>query len=161
MIGDSPCSPASYWIRDLKLMPEDKQLLHENRLLTDRILAAAELVMRNQFLEMPTPQPTVYAQAPHKLRPAEEGALFYHNFNNHWAVSQLSQGKCIIMTTYKISVSLQSCKSSISPSTPILRMVQHCKSSSYRCKFREAARTVGVLLSRLWFHFSWEMIQPP
>ena len=93
MIGDSPCSPASYWIRDLKLMPEDKQLLQENRQLNDRILAAAELVMRNQFPEIPTPQPTVYAQALHKLHPAEEGSLFYHNFNNHWTVSQLSQGE--------------------------------------------------------------------
>ena len=45
--------------------------------------------MRNQFPEMPTPKPTLYAQALHKLRPAEEGSLFYHNFNNHWTVSQL------------------------------------------------------------------------
>ena len=93
MIGDSPCSPTSFWIRDLKLMPEDRQLLQENRQLNDRILVAAGLVMRNQFPEMPTPQPTLYAQALHKLRPAEEGSLFYHNFNNHWTVSQLSQGK--------------------------------------------------------------------
>ena len=60
-----------------------------------------------------------------------------------------------------LQASLQSCENSLSVSMVTLQMVQHCKSSSHWCKFREAARIVGALQSRLWFLFFWEMIQPP
>ena len=136
----------------------DRQLLQENMQQNDRILVAAGLVMRNQFPEIPTPQPTLYAQVLDKLRPAEEGSLFYHNTGQCHSYHRV---KCITMTAYKPSVSLQSCENSLLLSIVTLRMVQHCKSSSHRCKFREAARTVGALQSRSRFHFFWEMIQPP
>ena len=61
--------------------------------------------------------------------------------------------------TSQLSLLLQNCKNSLSPSTLTLQRVQHCKSTSHRCNFREAARTAS--LSRLQFHFSWEMMQPP
>ena len=50
--------------------------------------------MRNQFPEIPTPVPTVYAQVLYINSSAKEGSLCYHNFNNHWTVSQLSQASC-------------------------------------------------------------------
>lgn len=51
------------------------------------------MLLETQFPELPRFQPTLYTQALENLHPAEEGSLFFHNFSNHWAVSQLSQGR--------------------------------------------------------------------
>ena len=93
MISNSPCSPTTYWIRDLNLKPEDRLLLQEAKQLNDRVLAAAGKVLQSQFPELPKLQPTFYVETLHKLRLAEEGSLFFHNFSNHWTVSQLSHGQ--------------------------------------------------------------------
>ena len=68
---------------------EALQLLQETKQLNDRVLAAAGKVLKSQFPELPKLQPTFYAETLHKLRLVEERS---HNFNNHWTVSQLSQG---------------------------------------------------------------------
>ena len=65
--------------------------------------------------------------------------------------------KSFITTAYRPSMSLRNYETSSLPSMPTLQMVPTCKSSSRTCRFREAARTAGVLQSRSLFLFSWEM----
>lgn len=162
VISSSPCTPTSYWIRDLNLIPEYLQLLQETKQLNDRIITAVRRILKSQFQEVQTFQPTLHAQTLHKPRPAKEGSLFFYNFSNHWMVSRFSKGQvCQYDSLYSPGVLLWNYRSSLLPSTPTLQRAPSCESSSYKFRFREAAMTVSVLQLLLLFLFFKEMTQLP
>ena len=154
VISDSPCSPTLHWIRDLNLKPEDQRQLQETKQLNDRIVMAAGKVLKSQFPEFPKPQPTLYTQTLHKLHRAEEGSLFFCNFNNHWTFSHLSQGQVFHYDSLPTKVIASELLKQL------VTLYAHTSNGtelqiSHKYRFSEGAQTVSCVC------FSWEMIQLP
>lgn len=91
-ISYSPCSPTVYWIDGLKLPKSDEKRLARDQELNDRILMGMAHIFQMQFPELPPMQDTGYAVKLQKLRPATEGSMYFHNYDGHWSLSQLSGG---------------------------------------------------------------------
>ena len=92
LISDSPPSPIKYWIPALKLTDNDRKILNDGGLLTDRHMDACLNVLSKQFPEMPDPQTPLKAQQLGSLKAAHDKSMFFHNFSGHWALSHLSSG---------------------------------------------------------------------
>ena len=93
-VGESPPSPATYWVRELKLSNEDKMQLMDGEPLSDKhnIMDGSALVLAKQFPDMLSPQTALRAQGLDKLQPAKENSIFFHNYSSHWALSHPREG---------------------------------------------------------------------
>jgi len=81
-INDSPLSPVLYWVPELKLKDNEKKLLAEDALLTDRHMNGTCNLIREQFPDMPIPQTTLCI-AGLELIKNKEKSFFFHNFCEH------------------------------------------------------------------------------
>ncbi len=57
--------------------------------LSDKHITGCNKILQHQFPGMPSPQSCLLSQKPEQLEPAEENSVFFHHYNQHWAVSQL------------------------------------------------------------------------
>ena len=88
-IDDSPPSPVSYWVPELKLKDNKKKLLVEESPLTDRHMNGTCNLIREQFPDIPVPQTTLRVARPELIKEAEEKSFFFHHFCEHWALSHI------------------------------------------------------------------------
>jgi hypothetical protein len=92
VIPDSPESPVNYWINDLRLYFEDKQILQENEDLHDRHITATIAIIAAQFPDMPPVQSSLRTKKISLLQSAQDNSLFFHNYNHHWALTYYNDG---------------------------------------------------------------------
>ena len=92
VIPDSPESPVNYWINDLRLYFEDKQILQENEDLNDRHITATITIIAAQFPDLPPVQSSLRTQKISLLQSGQDNSLFFHNYNHHWALTYFNEG---------------------------------------------------------------------
>ena len=88
-VGESPASPTHYWSNEAQLTLEDREVLSRGGELLDKHITGCNRILQLQFPDMPSPQSCLLGQRPEQLKPAEENSVFFHHYNQHWAVSQI------------------------------------------------------------------------
>jgi len=91
-LDDSPVSPITYWVSELKLKDIQKTQLLEGAALTDRHIHGASVLLAEQFPDMPSPQCSLRSARLEMMKKAKERSFFFHNFNHHWSLSQIRDG---------------------------------------------------------------------
>lgn len=60
--SDPPCKPTKYWLEDLQLTQEDKQVVSKGKWLTDSVITAAQKLMKRKYPHIGGLQNTVLAE---------------------------------------------------------------------------------------------------
>ena len=102
ILDDTPASPISYWVPQLKLKSNEKQRSLEGASLSGKHMNAVSHLLSMQFPDMPIPQLTLCTEQP--------------KINRFFSTTSMSTGNCLTLVKIQSTYLYDSLK----PSTLIL-----------------------------------------
>ena len=69
---------------------------HPGERLTDVVITASSILVKEQFPDLDGFQLTNYSETENRFSPVETDSIQFHFFNNHWVTSQLVDEKVIV-----------------------------------------------------------------
>ena len=93
-LGNGAAHENDAWIKELGLKKVDRKILQQKSMLNDRIINAAQKLIKNQFPQVGGLQDPVLSQTSFECCPGE-GVQIHHTGNTHWITSSSIGGQPI------------------------------------------------------------------
>jgi len=139
-LDDSPVSPITYWMSELKLKDIQRTQLLEGAALTDRHIHGASVLLAEQFPDIPSPQCSLRSARLEMMKKAKERSFFSTILTTigHYLKSEMVLSTCMIHYSQRLY-----CQSFISNYISYMEIVLY----EYQMfSFKEVILTVAALL---------------